>query len=143
MLKTQIMEDYKQAMREKDALRKGVLVIVKAGLENAEKEKKEVLTPLEETAIIQREIKQTNQTLEEGKKANRSDIVEKEELKLVILSAYLPKQLSVEEATEILIQEGVISGMPMGDAMKIAKAKLNGQIDNKQLSQIVQSIIKG
>jgi len=143
MLKTKIMEDYKQAMREKDALRKGVLVIVKAGLENAEKEKKEVLTPLEEIAIIQREIKQTNQTLEEGKKANRSDIVEKEELKLVILSAYLPKQLSVEEATEILIQEGVISGMPMGDAMKIAKAKLNGQIDNKQLSQIVQSIIKG
>lgn len=57
MLKDQVFEQLKQAMKNKDALAKGVLQLVKAALDSAEKEKGAALTPDEEIAVINREVK--------------------------------------------------------------------------------------
>ena len=64
MLKTEVFEQLKNAMREKDALAKGVLSLLKSALDLAEKEKGGALSSDEEIAIINREVKQTNQALE-------------------------------------------------------------------------------
>ena len=69
MLKTTVFEQLKTAMREKDVLSKGVLTILKSGLDMAEKEKGSALTEEEEAAIVNREIKQTNQALEGARKS--------------------------------------------------------------------------
>ncbi|MEG0383817.1 GatB/YqeY domain-containing protein [Solibacillus cecembensis] len=141
MMKTEVFEQLKQAMRDKDALAKGVLTIVKSALDLAEKEKGAVLSPEEEIAIVNREIKQTNQSLEGAQKAERADLIEKEEAKLTILKAFLPKQFSEEEIIAALQEAGVAAGMNMGDAMKIAKPLLVGKADGAAISKAVKALI--
>ena len=89
MLKTTVFEQLKNAMREKDVLAKGVLTLLKAALDSAEKEKGAALSTEEEVAIVNREIKQTNQALEGAQKAQREDLIEQEEAKLVLLKKLL------------------------------------------------------
>ena len=83
----------------------GVLTLVKAALDSAEKEKGAVLSTEEEVAIVNREIKQTNQALEGAQKAQREDLIEQEEAKLVLLKSFLPKQLSEDEIVTMLTVE--------------------------------------
>ena len=141
MLKTVVFDQLKQAMKNKDVLAKGVLTLVKAALDAAEKEKGAELTPLEETAVINREVKQTNQSLDGAKQAGREDLIEKEEAKLVILKSFLPKQLTEAEIVAALQAAGVTAGMNMGDAMKIAKPVLDGKADGATMSKVVKSLI--
>ncbi|WP_445477828.1 GatB/YqeY domain-containing protein [Lysinibacillus irui] len=141
MLKTEVFEQLKTAMREKDTLAKGVLSLLKSALDSAEKEKGEVLTAEEEMAIINREVKQTNQALEGAQTAGRADLIEKEEAKLTLLKSFLPKQLSEEEIAEKLVAAGIGKGMNMGEAMKIAKPLLTGQAEGAVISKVVKSII--
>lgn len=141
LLKTEVFEQLKTAMKEKDILAKGVLSLLKSALDLAEKEKGEALTADEEMAIVNREVKQTNQALEGAKKAERADLIEKEEAKLVLLKSFLPTQLSEEEIAEKLVAAGVEKGMHMGEAMKIAKPLLSGQAEGAVISKVVKSII--
>ncbi|AUS87578.1 MULTISPECIES: GatB/YqeY domain-containing protein [Lysinibacillus] len=141
MLKTEVFEQLKTAMREKDTLAKGVLSLLKSALDSAEKEKGEALTADEEIAIINREVKQTNQALEGAQTAGRADLIEKEEAKLTLLRSFLPKQLSEEEIAEKLVAAGVGKGMNMGEAMKIAKPLLTGQAEGAVISKVVKNII--
>ncbi len=141
MLKSAVFEQLKTAMKEKDVLAKGVLTLVKSALDLAEKEKGEPLTQPEEIAIINREVKQTNQALEGAQNAGRADLIEKEEAKLVLLKTFLPKQLSEAEIAEKLLAAGVSKGMNMGEAMKIAKPLLSGQAEGAVISKVVKSLI--
>ncbi|GLC88547.1 GatB/YqeY domain-containing protein [Lysinibacillus piscis] len=141
MLKDEVFAQLKTAMKEKDVLAKGVLTLVKSALDLAEKEKGTALSPEEEMAIINREVKQTNQALEGATQAERADLVEKEQAKLALLKSFLPKQLSEEEIAYKLVAAGVTKGMNMGDAMKIAKPLLNGQAEGAVISKVVKSLI--
>ena len=141
MLKDQVFAQLKVAMKEKDVLSKGVLQLVKAALDAAEKEKGATLTEAEEIAVINREVKQTNQALEGAESAGRADLIEKEQAKLTLLKSFLPKQLSEEEIAEALTAAGVTTGMNMGDAMKIAKPLLTGKADGAVISKVVKSLI--
>lgn len=141
LLKTKVFEQLKTAMKEKDALAKGVLSLLKSALDAAEKDKGEALTAEEEMAVINREVKQTNQALEGAQTAGRADLIEKEEAKLTLLKSFLPKQLSEEEIAEKLAAAGVSKGMNMGEAMKIAKPLLAGQADGAVMSKVVKSLI--
>lgn len=141
MLKDQVFAQLKVAMKEKDVLSKGVLQLVKAALDAAEKEKGAVLTEAEEIAVINREVKQTNQALEGAESAGRADLIEKEQAKLTLLKGFLPKQLSEEEIAEALTAAGVTTGMNMGEAMKIAKPLLTGKADGAVISKVVKSLI--
>lgn len=142
MLKTVVFDQLKKAMKEKDVVAKGVLSIVKSSLDLAQKEKGSELTHEEEIAILNREVKQTHQALEGAEKANRSDLIEKENRKLEILKSFLPEQLSEEKVIEALKEAGITSGMNMGDAMKIAKPLLAGRAEGSMIAKAVKSLIK-
>lgn len=141
MLKELVFDQLKQAMKNKDVLAKGVLTLVKAALDSAEKEKGAALSTEEEIAVINREIKQTNQSLEGAQKAERQDLIEKEEAKIALLKTFLPKQFTEEEIIEALQQAGIAAGMNMGDAMKIAKPLLTGKADGAAISKAVKALI--
>lgn len=141
MLKTTVFEQLKTAMREKDVLSKGVLTLLKSALDLAEKEKGAALSEEEEIAIVNREVKQTNQALDGAKQAQREDLIEQEEKKLELLKTFLPKQLSEEEVKAMLTEAGVSKGMNMGDAMKIAKPLLAGKTDGATMSKAVKGLI--
>ena len=141
MLKTTVFEQLKNAMREKNVLAKGVLTLLKSALDSAEKEKGAALSTEEEAAVVNREIKQTNQALEGAQKAQREDLIEQEEAKLVLLKSFLPKQLSEDEIITMLTEAGITKGMNMGDAMKIAKPLLAGKTDGATMSKVVKNLI--
>lgn len=141
MLKEQIMKDLIQAMKEKNKVKKGVLQLVKAGLDKTEKEKKAELTEAEEIQVIQREVKQTKDALAEAVKYGREDLVAEAKEKIEILSSYLPQQLNEEQVKEALLKIGVQPGMAMGDAMKLAMKELSGKAENALISKVVKSII--
>lgn len=141
MLKNIIFDQLKTAMKEKNVLAKGVLTLLKAGLDKAEKEKGAPLTTEEEIAVVNREIKQTNQSLDGAKQANRPDLIEKEEAKITLLQSFLPKQLTEDEIIKELSDAGIQKGMNMGEAMKIAKPLLVGKADGATISKVVKALI--
>lgn len=140
-MKDIVMKDLIQAMRDKDTRKKGVLQLVKAGLDNAEKVKKSALDEKEEVQIVQREIKQTKDFLVEAVKLDRKDSIEDANLKLEILYAYLPKQLTEDQVIAELTKLGIEKGMNMGEAMKIAVPALSGKTENALISKSVKSLI--
>jgi hypothetical protein len=141
MMKQAVFEQLKQAMKEKDAVAKGVLTLLKSALDQAEKEKGSELSHEEEIAVVNREVKQTHQALEGAKQAGREDLIEKENRKLEILQSFLPKQLSEEEIANVLTEAGISKGMNMGEAMKIAKPLLAGKTDGATIAKVVKSLI--
>lgn len=141
MMKEKIQKDLVQAMRDKDKLKKGVLTLVKAGLTNAEKEKREELSDAEELAVVQKELKQTRQALAEAEKVGRLDNAEVEKQKIAIIESYLPKMLTADEIQALLKENGVTSGMNMGEAMKIVKPLVAGKADNALVARIVKETI--
>lgn len=141
MMKTTIQQDLVQAMRDKDKLKKGVLTLVKAGLTSAEKEKRAELTDAEELAVLQKELKQTRQSVSEAEKVGREDIVELEKQKIAILEAYLPQMMTEAEIRQLLADNGVVSGTNMGVAMKTIKPLVAGKADNALVAKIVKETI--
>lgn len=141
MLKNVIMKDLIRAMKEKNKVKKGVLQLVKAGLENAEKDKKRPLKPDEEIQIIQKEIKQTKESLKEAERFGRQDLISETKEKLKILSSYLPDQLDEGEVKERLIALGIGPGMNMGEAMKKAITALAGKAENALIAKVVKHLI--
>lgn len=141
MLKEQVTKDIIQAMKDKDNLKKGTLQLVKGNLENLKIEKKRDLKPAEEIQVIQKEVKQTKEALTDAERYDRIDLVEVNELKLEILSKYLPEQLNEDEVKEVLVSLGITSGMNMGQAMKLAMPKLSGKTENSLISKVVKDLI--
>lgn len=141
MIKDAVFTQLKQAMRDKDTLKKGVLQLVKSAIDSEAKEKGADLTEQEEITIVQREVKQTEQALEGAQQAGREDLIENEKRKLELLKAFLPTQLSEEEVISLLKEAGITEGMNMGEAMKIAKPLLLGKTDGKTMSKVVKSLI--
>ena len=141
MMKDTIQKDLVQAMRDKDKLKKGVLTLVKAGLTSAEKEKRAELTDGEELAVLQKELKQTRQSLSEAEKVGREDIVELEKQKIAILESYLPQMMTEAEIRQLLADNGVVSGTNMGVAMKTIKPLVAGKADNSLVAKIVKETI--
>ena len=141
MLKEKVSSEIILAMKSKDPLKKGLLQLIKANIENQEIKEKRQLTSDEEISIIQREVKQTKEALSDAQKYEREDLVEDNKLKLEILSEYLPEQLSAERVKEILEVAGVSQEMNMGQAMKIAMPLLKGKAENSLISKTVKQLI--
>ncbi|PID21264.1 glutamyl-tRNA amidotransferase [Sporosarcina sp. P3] len=141
-LKDRLMADIKTAMKEKDTMKKGVINLLRAGLQNESLELKRELTKEEEIKIVQRELKQTKQSLEEGQKANREDIVEAEKAKIAIVESYLPKQMNVEEVKELIASLGISKDASMGQTIGVVMKEVAGRAEGKTVSQAVKEYLQ-
>jgi uncharacterized protein YqeY len=134
----------KDAMRTKEAARLSTLRLLKSAVEYHKIEKKqEKLMDADVTAVIKKQIKQRQDSIEGFEKGGRADLVEKEKAELAVLKSYLPEELSqaqVEEVVKATIAElGAKSKTEMGKVMKAVQAKLAGRADNRLVSQIVSA----
>lgn len=137
MLKETLMKDLKVAMREKNKLKKDVITLIRAGLLKLEKESNTELTNEDEIKILRREQKQTKDSLAEYEKAGRDDLVQKEKEKLVIIDAYLPKELSDEALIEMMKTLGITAETNMGQAMGLMMKEVKGRADGKRVKEAV------
>src|SRR6204780_3742351 len=103
MLTDKIAADMKDAMRAKDAARLSTLRMLKSAIEYTKIEKKqEQLTDTDVTAVIKKQIKQRQDSIESFEKGGRTDLAEKEKAELVVLKSYLPEELSPAQVEEIV-----------------------------------------
>ncbi len=146
-LKDKLIEDLKQAIRQRDEQRKPTLRLVMAAFKNAEIEKRRELDEEELLAIIATEAKQRRESIAEFERGGRQDLVDREKAELQILLAYLPEQLSREEieaqARQTIEEVGATSPAQMGEVMRQLMPLMKGKADGKLVSQVVKELLIG
>ena len=145
-LAEKLMTDLTQAMKEKNEVKTSVLRMLKAAIQNKTIEKKVKLLPDEDIIeAIHKQVKQRKESIEEFKKGNRPDLVEKESKEIVILEQYLPPQMSEAEITSLvkeLIQSvGAKSKADRGRLMKEVMPRVKGRADGRIVNQVVSSLL--
>ena len=135
-----------QAMKDHDTVKKGVLSLVISSIALAEKEDGKTLTREEELTFIQKELKQTRESLTETP-ADRTDLIEETKKKIEILESYLPRQLTEEEiktAIESILTEKGLEPVKksQGVVMKEIMDKYKGQTDGKTVNKVLSTILK-
>lgn len=144
-LKEQLFEDLKNAMKEKQTLRKNTIQSVRAAVLQVEKDDHVDLDDRGVITVIASQLKKRKAALPEYEKSGRQELIQELKSEIEILTEYLPKQLSEEELTEIV--KVVISDLgastikDMGNVMSKVVAQVNGKADNQLVSQIVRKLL--
>ncbi len=142
----QIDKDYIQAYKAKDAVRLGVLRLLKTAVKNKLVDLCRpggTLDDGEMMDLIIKESKQRQDSIEQYRAANRNDLADKEAAELVVLQDYLPKPLSEEELTAVIdaaiAETGASSPRDMGKVISAVMAAHKGRVDGKVLSAAVKA----
>ncbi|MFZ3576499.1 GatB/YqeY domain-containing protein [Virgibacillus sp. DJP39] len=139
--------DMKQAMKDKDKDKLGVIRMVKASLQNeAIKQGKDTISEDDELTVLSRELKQRKDSLNEFKAAGRDDLVAKLDVEINVLQAYMPKQLS-EQELEVIVQSTIqevnaTSKKEMGKVMSAIMPKVKGKADGSSINKLVLKHLK-
>lgn len=145
MIKEQLLQDLKSAMREKDAMRKDMLQIVRASILQTEKDS---LTELDETgvmALIAKEVKKREEMLSDLKNSDRIDVIDRTKAEMAILMGYLPEQMGEAQVEELvrkaIAETGATSARDMGMVMKAVIPETQGRADSKLVNQVVRRLL--
>ncbi|MBP7147594.1 MAG: GatB/YqeY domain-containing protein [Acidobacteria bacterium] len=152
-LKQRITDDLKAALKSRDALRLGVLRMLKAGILEAEVEQrgKQGLEyqadDAEVTRVLAAYAKQRRESIESYRQGGREDLAEQEQRELTVVEAYLPRPLSEAELREAVRQAiaetGAATSRDVGKVMKAVMPKLRGAADGKLVNRIALELLGG
>ena len=141
-MKDELLQDLKEAMKNKDTLRKDTITMLRAAILQVEKDSQKTLTDDEICAIAAKEVKKTKESVKEYEDAGRQDIADSLKQEVEILSKYLPEQLSQEEIVKLVEdavkESGAASPRDMGKVMSILRPKTAGKADGNLVSDIVK-----
>jgi hypothetical protein len=142
-----ITNQWKDAMKSGDAVRKETLSSLRAAIKKAEIDAR-TGTELDETVrqiIIDKEAKKRRESIEEYTKAGRIDLADKEKAELEIIAEFLPQQLSDDELLAIVRESaaevGAASPKDMGKVMGVLVPKIAGRADGKKASALVKELL--
>lgn len=143
MLEEQLLSDFKQAMKDKDAVKSSTISFLRSQMKYVLIEKKtEKLSDADVVPIIKKQIKQRQDSIEQFEKGGRKDLVDKEKKELDILKSYLPQEMP-ESEIKAIVEEAVrevkaTSMKDMGAVMKALMPKVAGKADSKLVSDLVK-----
>ncbi len=139
------MADLKEAMKSGDKGRVAVIRMARAAIKNAEIAKGRDLDNSEVVDALSKEVKQRNESIDELKKANRPELLEKEEKALSILKDYLPEQMSDEEIAEaarkVIDEVGATTPREKGKVMSELMPDLKGKADGRLISEVIDRLL--
>lgn len=146
-IKNRLLLDLKNAMKSKDVVFKNTIQSLRASILQYEIDKKVDLDNNEDIVIdiINKEKKKRLDTLEQIRNTDRKDLIEQTEKELMIISKYLPEQLTiqqVEQEVERVITELNATQKDFGKVMKELTTKLKNKTDGKTISNIVKDKLK-
>jgi hypothetical protein len=149
VLRDQINDALKTAMKAKDERRVSTLRMVNAGLKNADIEArgqgKEALADEAVLSLLQKMIKQRQESIVLYEKGGRADLVKQEEDEIAIISGYLPQQMSEAEMTTVIdaavTETGAASMKDMGKVIGVLRAKYAGRMDFAKASGMVKGLL--
>ena len=147
-IKDLLTEDMKQAMKDKESgkLRLSVIRMARANIKNIEIDEKRELNDDDVLAVLMKEVKMRQDSLEEFTKAGREELVEQAKQEIAILRKYLPEQLSDEElkalVEEAVAETGAAGPKDMGKVMAALMPKTRGRADGKRINTMVRELLK-
>ncbi|MGI9257504.1 MAG: GatB/YqeY domain-containing protein [Gammaproteobacteria bacterium] len=146
-LKERLQNDTNDALRAGDKERLSVLRLAMAAIKQREVDSRENLNDDGITGLLEKMVKQRNDSITQFRQGNRDDLVAKEEAEVEVLKEYLPEQLDEAETLalvdEVISATGASSPKDMGRVMGELKARAAGQIDMGQVSGLVKARLVG
>ncbi len=141
-MREQLLNDLKEAMKNKDKERLNVIRMVKGALQLEELNLKRECTDDEIIGLIAKQIKTRKESIAEFTKAGRDDLISSTQSEIDILNTYMPEQLSEEEILKEIdnaFNEVNPSSMKdMGKLMGILTPKLKGKADMSFVSKTIR-----
>ena len=151
MLRDDINNAVKEAMKAKEERKLSTLRMVNSTIKNADIEArgqgKPQLSDAELLGVLQKMIKQRQEAIELYDKGGRAELAAQEREEIAVISAYLPRQMSEDDAKAAIsaaIAETNAAGMKdMGKVIGVLKAKYTGQMDFSKASSLVKAALTG
>jgi hypothetical protein len=144
-LKQKLSDDLKQALRQGDKVRRSVIRLVMAAINNAEIARQATLDDADIYGVIAKEIRQRKESIEAFKLGKRQDLVAQEEAELAILQEYLPQQMTreeiVAEARRVITEVGAQGLSDKGKVMPKLIAQLKGKADGREINAVVTELL--
>ena len=141
-LKERITEDMKSAMRAKQSDRLGAIRLLLAAIKQKEVDERVAVDDAAVLNIIEKLIKQRNDSIEQFEKAGRTDLAGRERDELQLLRGYLPQQMSEAELSAAIdaaiAESGATGPQAMGKAMALLKPRIAGRADMGKASALVK-----
>lgn len=145
LLLEQIKTDMKDAMKAKETAKRDALRLLLAAFKQVEVDDRKELTDEDVSKIIQKQVKQRQDSAAQFKDAGRDDLLEKEEAEITIFMVYMPKQLDdaeLEAAIQAIISQVRAESMKdMGKVMGSASKELSGKADGKRINELVKKLL--
>lgn len=145
MLLETLNEEIKNAMRNKENVKRDALRAVVSDIKLTSKETKHDLDEAEQLSILNKHVKQVKESIDAYTAGNREDLASAEEEKLAILLAFLPKQMTEEEVKSLIektIAEQSLDTSNKGLLMKHLMPLFKGKADGKMVNTIIASFVK-
>jgi hypothetical protein len=142
-LTEKINDDLKAAMKSGDSVKLNTIRSIRTRIiELSKRGTGSAITPEDEMTILLSEAKKRKEAIEMYQKGGRTDLSDQEQRELEIINEYLPKQMSREEAVDIvkkiIIEVGAVSAKDFGKVMPAAMKELKGKIDGKVVQEVVK-----
>ncbi len=149
MLREDLQNALKEAMKEKNMLEVNAVRMIIAGLKEKDVEArgkgKKQAEDADLLSMMQTMIKQRNESIKLYNDGNRPELAAKEQAEIAIIERFLPKQLSAEEITSviknIITQTGAQSMKDMGKVMGALRGQYAGQMDFGKASEIIKQLL--
>ena len=145
-LVNQINQDLIAAMKAKDEAKLRAIRAIKSAflLAGTETGSKDISDEVAMKAMMKM-AKQRKDSIEIFKKENRTDLVQKEEEELAVISTYLPTAMTTEELTlelkKIIADTGATSMKEVGKVMPVAMKVLAGKTDGKAIQEVLKTLL--
>ena len=144
--KNKLESDLKDALRAGDSLRKNTLRLALSSIRLAESDRGSQLDESAVLAILQKEIKARNESIEDAQRAGRPELEEAARAEIKVLQAYLPQAMDAEQleaqARQVIVEVGATSPRDMGQVMKVLLPRLAGRATGDQVSQMVRKLLQ-
>lgn len=142
MLADKINNDLKEAMKNKDSFRLGVIRMIKGAMQLAKPNPREELTDDEVISVISKQIKMRKDSIAQFEAAGREDLVHQNEQEIEILSSYMPEELTIEELNQIIdkVFDEVkpTSQKDIGIIMKSISPLVKGKADMSLVNKLIK-----
>lgn len=143
-LKAKILDDIKNAMKNKEADRLSAIRMLQAAVKYREIElRPNEISEADVMGVVKKLAKQRKDSITEFEKAGRQDLVDKEKFELSVLEEYLPAQMTADQVAQIVAdvikEQNATSQKQMGGVIKEVMARTGGTADGKMISDLVRS----
>jgi len=145
MLLETIQNDLKTALKERNELQVSTLRLLLSETHNRQIEKQAELVDEDIVGVLRKEVKKRQESIEAYEKGGRQELADKESKELIILSKYLPQEMSPKElekiVKEVIVEVGAQGPSDFGKVMGVIMGKVKGKIDGTKVADAVKKLL--